>query len=92
MLTEEELRFIEKELRNNGVIFESVEQLVQSDPKVIFLRCADIIVEESELSGGVSWDESGNQEEYDAHPQHDVARANMAEEIYETLYSFVIGS
>jgi len=82
MLTDEELKFLEEELKGNGIIFESVQTILDTVPKVILDLCDDIMMEESDLGGGICLDENGKIVEYDADPKHDAWRNCMAEDIY----------
>ena len=89
LLSDTELVFIEKELRRKGVIFESVQDALSDDLRAIYERMDEIMAEEAMLGGGCSIDENGKEIEWDAHPDYDPDRRDIAEGVFITLDDFI---
>ena len=89
MLTEEELQFIEKELKRNGVVFESVQSVLDNDPHTIYKLCLDIQEEEGDRCDAWERDENGNEYYIEADPLYSPNRLIMAEDIERVIYEVI---
>jgi len=85
MLTQEEVQFIETELKRNGVVFENVQHIINTNPRAIWELCLEIQMEEGDLGGAQGWDEDGNWTERLADSRYSPTRLNLAEDIERAL-------
>ena len=82
LFDDEELRFLEKESRKSGVLFESVQHIIDADLRSLAIMCFDIMIEEGNLCAGSYLDEHGNIIEKESDPNYNAERWGLAEEIY----------
>jgi hypothetical protein len=81
MFDKEQLEFLEAELRGNGMKFESVQNILDTDLESIRSLLIQIQVEQSELSGAWGIDDNGEEVYTEEDKKYDAYRAGMAENI-----------
>jgi len=85
MFDKDQLEFLEKELKGNGVKFESVQNILDTDPKAIRNLLIQIQEEQSELSGGWLTDDNGEEVYVEADEKYNPYREGMAEDIEQII-------